>query len=293
MAQDNVRVWKKISVFYALTTALTAIFDAGDRAAPDNIIYVTGAMWSPAVAAFFTKMLFRESIRDLGWQWGSGRYQILGYLLPLAYVLPVYLVVWLTGLGGFYNGAFVEKMTRDFGWSGLAPGIAILAYTAITMTVGFVPKTARALGEEIGWRGFLVPELAKVVSFPMVGLISGLMWALWHFPSILFSTYNAGTPSWFALSCFTVMVVATGFLYAWLTLRSGSLWPAAFIHGSHNMFVQLIFTPLTTNTGYTPYIVDEFGIGMASTSVLVALIVCRKWPPEMGQHKVIARPESV
>ena len=289
MTQNAVKVCKKITVFYALTTTLTAIFNAGDRAAPDNIIYVTGAMWSPAVAAIFTKMLFRESIKDLGWQWGSGRYQIIGYLLPLAYVLPVYVVVWLTGLGGFYDSAFVEKITREYGWSGLAPGIAIFAYIAISMTVGFIPKTSRALGEEIGWRGFLVPELAKVVSFPLVGLISGLMWALWHFPSILFSTYNAGTPPWFALCCFTVMVVATGFIYAWLRLRSGSLWPAAFIHGSHNMFVQLIFTPLTANTGYTPYIVDEFGIGMALTSVVVALIVCRHWRLEIGQQKVIAR----
>lgn len=289
MTQDAVKVWKKITVFYALTTTLTAIFNAGDRAAPGNIIYTTGAMWSPAVAAIVTKMLFRESIKDLGWQWGSGRYQIIGYLLPLAYVLPIYFVVWLTGLGGFYDSAFVEKITREYGWSGLAPGIAISAYIAISMTVGFIPKTSRALGEEIGWRGFLVPELAKVVSFPLVGLISGLMWALWHFPSILFSTYNAGTPPWFALCCFTVMVVATGFIYAWLRLRSGSLWPAAFIHGSHNMFVQLIFTPLTANTGYTPYIVDEFGIGMASTSVVVALIVCRHWRLEIGQQKVIAR----
>jgi membrane protease YdiL (CAAX protease family) len=278
MTQGDARVWKKIAVYYVLTTALTAIFNAGDRVAPSNIIYVTGAMWSPAVAAFCTKMLFRESIRDLGWQWGTGRYQILGYLLPLAYAIPVYLVVWGTGLGGFYDGAFVAKVTRDYGWSGLAPGMAILAYVAISMTAGFIPKTSRALGEEIGWRGFLVPELAKVVSFPMVGLISGLLWAAWHVPSILFSTYNAGTPPWFAISCFTVMIVAQSFMFAWLRLRSGSLWPAALLHGSHNMFVQLIFTPLTANTGYTPYLIDEFGIGMALSSVVVALILCRKWP---------------
>jgi uncharacterized protein len=123
--------------------------------------------------------------------------------------------------------------------------------------------------------------LAKVVSFPLVGLISGLMWAVWHFPSILFSTYNAGTPSWFALSCFTVMIVSTGFIYAWLRLRSGSLWPAALIHGSHNMFVQLIFTPLTANTGHTPFIIDEFGFGMALTGFLVALVLCLKWPLAM------------
>jgi hypothetical protein len=67
------------------------------------------------------------------------------------------------------------------------------------MTVATIPAIARALGEEIGWRGFLVPELAKVSSFAAVGLISGSLWALWHAPMILFSHYNEGTPAWYAL----------------------------------------------------------------------------------------------
>jgi len=281
--QSTSRVWKKILVFYVLTTLLTAVFDAGDRAAPNNVIYLTASMWSPALAAFITKMLFRESIKDLGWKWGSGNYQILGYFLPLAYVAPVYLAVWLFGFSGYYDIAFVEKVTHEYGWTGLAPGLVIVAYIAITMAVGIIPKTSRALGEEIGWRGFLVPELAKVVSFPMVGLISGLMWAVWHFPSILLSNYNEGTPPWFALSCFTVGIVAQGFILAWLRLRSDSLWPTAIFHGSHNMFVQLIFTPLTVNQGYTPYLIDEFGIGLAITSVIVAAFVCRKAPPQIDR----------
>jgi membrane protease YdiL (CAAX protease family) len=184
--------------------------------------------------------------------------------------------VWLAGLGGFYNVPFMQATAKAYGLASMPLSSALIVYVLITMTAGFVPKTGRALGEEIGWRGFLVPELAKVLGFAGVGMVSGLMWALWHFPAILFRDYHAGTPAWYALTCFTVMVVAQSFIAAWLTLRAQSLWPAAFLHGSHNMFVQLIFTPLTTDTGGTAYIIDEFGFGLAITSVVGAVICWRK-----------------
>jgi len=78
------------------------------------------------------------------------------------------------------------------------------------------------------------------------------------------------------MNCFTVMVVAQSYIFAWLTLRSGSLWPAAFLHGSHNMFVQLIFTPLTVDTGSTKYVIDEFGAGLAIASTIVAIYFWRR-----------------
>jgi membrane protease YdiL (CAAX protease family) len=276
MTEAKSRTWKKIIFFYVLTLLLSSVFQMLDRRASGNITLVTGIMWCPALAAFATKITFGESLRDLGWSWGTGRYQCWAYVIPLLYTLPVYLLVWLTGLGGFYDVAFMEKTAKAYGFAELPLGIALITYVLITMTAGFVPKTARALGEEIGWRGFLVPELAKVTGFAGVGFISGLMWAAWHFPAILFSNYNAGTPAWYALSCFTVMVVAQSFIFAWLRLRSDSVWPAAFLHGSHNMFVQLIFTPLTVNTGPTAYVIDEFGAGLAIASVIGAVIVWRK-----------------
>jgi membrane protease YdiL (CAAX protease family) len=148
-----------------------------------------------------------------------------------------------------------------------------------------IAKIGRALGEEIGWRGFLVPELAKVVKLPMIGLISGLMWAVYHYPVFLFSDYNAGTEAWFGLTCFTLMVIAGSFIMAWLVLKARSLWPAAILHASHNLFIQSIFTPLTRDTGPTKYIIDEFGVGLVITSAIAVLIVWRKWRSEQNQFR--------
>jgi protein-S-isoprenylcysteine O-methyltransferase Ste14 len=75
---------------------------------------------------------------------------------------------------------------------------------------------------------------------------------------------------------FAVMVLGISFAFAWLRLKSGSLWTAALLHASHNLFVQGIFTPLTTETSLTPYIIDEFGIGLALAGLVVALIFWRR-----------------
>ena len=270
-----------IAVFYALTLAFSGVFNAlvlhAGKLDAGNLLYVTGSMWSPALATLATKTMFGESIRELPWRWGSSRYAWLGYLIPIAYALPVYLVVWLSGLGAFADLDFIKKTSSQFGWSNFPPGLALALFILLTATLGMVGKTSRALGEEIGWRGFLVPELAKVVGFPGVGLISGLMWAVYHYPVLIFADYNAGTPVWYGLGCFTLMVIADSFILAWLTLRSGSLWPAAILHGSHNLFIQSIFTPLTRDTGPTKYMIDEFGIGLVITITVAAIIAWRSF----------------
>ncbi|MDQ3414363.1 MAG: CPBP family intramembrane metalloprotease, partial [Verrucomicrobiota bacterium] len=273
------RTWRKIGCFYAFTLLFTGVFSlfairvVGLEAG--NLLYYTGLMWSPALAAFLTKWFFGESLRSLPWGLGPARYAWLGYFIPVAYIVPVYLFAWLTGLGGFADAATLRTVLEPLGWSSWPTGVALPLFILFTATLGFVGKTSRALGEEIGWRGFLVPELAKVVGFPGVALISGSMWAVFHYPVLIFGDYNAGTPVWFGLGCFTLGIIAESFILAWLTLRSGSLWPAAFMHGSHNLWMQSILTPLTRDTGPTPWVIDEFGIGLVVTTIVAGLICWR------------------
>ncbi|MEY2505596.1 MAG: protease family protein [Verrucomicrobiota bacterium] len=280
-SEPAARVWKKIAVFYGLTLLFSNVFNAFELFAggmdAGGLLYVTGAMWSPGLAALLTKRLFREPIAELPWKWGGARSAWLAYLIPLAYALPVYLIAWLTPLGGFLEPDFLNRTAKQFGWSGFPPSVTLVLFVLLTATLGLVGKTSRALGEEIGWRGFLVPELNKVVGFFGVSVISGLMWAAYHFPVLLFGDYNKGAPAWYSLTCFTLMVVADSFILAWLTLRSKSLWPAAIFHGSHNLFIQSIFTPLTRDTGPTNYFIDEFGIGLVVTIGIGAFLAWRAW----------------
>ncbi len=76
--------------------------------------------------------------------------------------------------------------------------------------------------------------------------------------------------------CFTVLVMSGSFVFAWIRLRSGSLWTGVLLHASHNLFIQGVFTPLSYDTGRTAYIIDEFGVALAVTAAIVALVLWRR-----------------
>jgi membrane protease YdiL (CAAX protease family) len=235
---------------------------------------VTGLMWCPALAAFATLRLNRRSFSELGWRW-IGKYQWQSWFIPLLYAATAYVIVWAAGFGAFGNPDFVKEMAQA--WNLHAP-----AWLSVTVGVlwislfGLIGSLSRALGEEIGWRGFLVPELAKTTGFTSTALISGIVWALWHYPVLIWGDYNAGTKTWYELTCFTVLVISASFIFAWMRLKSGSLWTGAMLHASHNLFVQAIFTPLTRNTGKTAWYIDEFGAILPAVMLVFAIYFWRR-----------------
>lgn len=271
---------KRIITFLLLTFTLSAVFYAliisnGTMQAAGGL-YVLGMMWCPGIAAMATRLIYQRNLRGFGWQWGKTCYQLLSYALPFMLALIAYAVVWLTGLGGFYNQNFITAVAAHQGWTTLSAGMVIIFYILRAGTIGMIFSCVSALGEEIGWRGFLVPELTRVTTFSKASVISGLIWAVWHYPALLFVGYNNGTPVWYGVICFTIMIIGFSFILAWVRIKSGSLWTAMLLHASYNLFVQQVFTPLTTDTGITPYIITEFGAAMAVVYVIAALVFLYK-----------------
>jgi len=270
---------KRLTTFLLLTFGFSSVFwyligAAGSLGARGGL-YVLGLMWSPGLAALLTTLIFQRNLRGLGWGWGKTRYQVTSYLLPLGYAAVVYVPVWLFGLGGL-NAAAAQEVAGRWGMSGVSTGVALLVFLVLAGTLGMIGSCITALGEEIGWRGFLVPELAKKMSFAKLSLVSGLIWAVWHYPVILLADYRGSTPVWYSITCFTLMVVGISFAYAWLRLKSGSLWTGMWLHASHNLFVQSYFDRLTVDTGPTGWIIGEFGIGLVIVCLLIAVYYLRK-----------------
>jgi membrane protease YdiL (CAAX protease family) len=275
LAEGN-RARKSIGIFLVLTFALSSVFYLLIiRTGKFQPLYLLGLMWCPGCAALLTCWITRRKVSALGWRW-IPRYQLIGYLVPLGYCLVAYGSVWIFGWGRFPDATFVHETARAFGWERLPPGVVVALSVLMLGTLGFLRSTVSALGEEIGWRGFLVPELAKTTTFTKTALVSGVIWAVWHYPLILFSADKLGTPPGYGLVCFTVMVVGISFVFTWLRLKSGSLWTGTFLHASHNLFVQQVFTPLTADTGHTRYFVDEFGAALAAVALVVAFLSWRR-----------------
>jgi len=260
---------KQILTYIALVFAFSSLpyyfmIHTGHIGAGNGLV-VSLVMWCPAFAAFAACRLFGIDLATLGWNWRPARYQAWAYVLPVLYALPVYIATWVTIRGSFAFSAFAAPWGTAFGFPEWPRATALLLAVPLHATLGVIASSARSLGEEIGWRGFLLPSLVQQTGFTWGCFLSGCIWAVWHYPGLLFSDYNAGTQPVFALACFTLMVIADSYILGWLRLKSGSLWTGAILHASHNLFIQAIFDGMTAPVGKALYVTTEFGFGLVLT----------------------------
>jgi membrane protease YdiL (CAAX protease family) len=92
------------------------------------------------------------------------------------------------------------------------------------------------LGEELGWRGWLLPSLTARVGMARATALTGLIWYLWHFPILL---GGAADSFWFALAIGGLSVLFA-LLLRW---AGGSVLASACAHGSIN--TPLVFLGAT------------------------------------------------
>ncbi|MBK9603639.1 MAG: CPBP family intramembrane metalloprotease [Anaerolineales bacterium] len=220
-------------------------------------------MWSPALAAIFASMLTRRSLKAIGWDPRPVKWLAAGWILPMLYAIPAYALVWFLGLGDIPNPTFLERARLTLNMQASTNVSVIVAAFFFITLVNLIPAMVFSLGEEIGWRGFLVPELTQWVGFRNASLLSGMLWAVWHLPGVLSVGYGAmGTPLWYRLVCFTTMVITTGVVMAWLRMKSNSIWPVVVMHALHNGLIQTFLDRITIDTGKTSYFASEFGAAM-------------------------------
>ncbi len=246
----------------------------------------TPLMMSVGLAAIFTCLIRRRALASLGWGWGAWKYQWLSYALPLGMIAAAYLLIWGGGFGHWYDASFLLEKKQGYHLDSWSDGCVIAFHFAVTATLSFLLLLPSVLGEELGWRGFLVPELCKWMRFTGVALVSGLLWAVWHWPMIFMGIYgNKIAPLYFQLLAFTLFIVANGFILAYLRLKSNSVWTAVIFHMSSNVFMQKFFAPMTAETAQSVWYVDEFGAVPAMVTLLVAGYFWRKGNAEFSPGK--------
>ena len=109
------------------------------------------------------------------------------------------------------------------------------------------------IGEEIGWRGFLMPRLRSLMSLPAAGLVTGIVWTLWHLPIYLAPSQGLG-----AFAVFALWVVPLAIVMGFVADRARySVLIATVMHGSANIALPILlpnvdhtWTMLATGTAY-------------------------------------------
>lgn len=95
-----------------------------------------------------------------------------------------------------------------------------------------------SLGEEIGWRGFLLPALLGRMSPLWASLVLGVVWGLWHLPIDLYAGF--GSEGLGAVLMRVIYVLPLSVIFTWFYLHTdGSLLIALFLHTSLNIMGDL------------------------------------------------------
>ncbi|MDC0674403.1 CPBP family intramembrane glutamic endopeptidase [Nannocystis radixulma] len=256
--------------FLWLTVAFSAVCyaalaSAGTLDAAGGL-WTFALMWSPGLAALLARAIVQHNLRGMGWR-VPGKLLLFAWALPIAAALVVYGVAWLSGWGAF-DPARLHARSQPAG-------------LAVVVVTGQLLNFVAATGEELGWRGLLLPELVRRFSPARASLLCGVIWALYHYPALFFTDYTAvnTAPRIYVVAVFSLTVVAVSFVLTWLRLRSGSFWPAAMFHASHNFHVQFVFDGLTIPGPTTTYWTTESGAGPLLAYTGIAVWLWRRAPP--------------
>ena len=128
---------------------------------------------------------------------------------------------------------------------GIAAAIGVVQLTApqlgnvwsllTNVVITAVAFTLLFLGEEIGWRGYLLPRLANLMSGRRAAIATGATHAVFHLPLLLLTTtYQSAGNRWIVVPAVLVTITLAGIPYAWLRWSSGSVWPVAVMHAIFN-----------------------------------------------------------
>jgi membrane protease YdiL (CAAX protease family) len=117
--------------------------------------------------------------------------------------------------------------------SGFLPIIVTTGDKASLLLIGILAGSMTGVFEELGWTGFVIPQLRQRHGVLVTGLIVGLLWGAWHYP--LFSEGDAsGTVSpalFLPVQLFTVLP-AFRVLLVWIHDRTGSLLLTMLMHAA-------------------------------------------------------------
>ena len=225
------------------------------------------------LATVITLLVFdRKGFRTLGWHMGPAR----------AYAAVVGITIATIGVATLL-GLLLHALS-------IAPHVRA-GQTAFLLAFLFVFSTLFAFGEEIGWRGFLLPRLLPLGVHRAL-LLSGLLWFVWELPLVLFGLLDTtllpiNAP--LTLCMHLLQDVAVGVLFGYLRLRFNSLVLPTFAHGLLNTMGAVAVLFLSERK---PLIGDFSGVIGTILVVALACIVFRlssrlhagQFPQQLPSH---------
>ncbi len=255
---------REVLAFLALTFGLATALALG---LPDAHLNVPLTALLPTVAVtILTFTLFRPGTRrDLWGSLGLGRAGVRSWGWALG--VPILLC------GGAFGAALLvgAGQLRPLHITGFTVGSF-----ALDTVLNVVVMMVILLGEEIGWRGFMLPRIQQLTTRRRAAVVTGFAHGCFHLPLILIATtYDVEGARWIVAPVTVLTITAAGVFYAWLKDRSGSVWPATIGHTFANLTFGWGFAALATTTPASlAYVAGETGVAtLAGVIVLAAVLL--------------------
>jgi len=243
------------------------------------------AMWGPGIAAIIaTVFVAKQPFKSLRLNTlGPKRFYLWAWLLPIGLAILGGLLTLLFGLAKLdLNFTMLRESMKSAAGGNAVPAEMIVAIQVLlAFTLAPFINVLFALGEELGWRGFLLPHLLPLGQWKAI-LISGTIWGIWHAPAIVQGLNYPGYP---ILGIFMMIIfcVLLGAILSWLYLNTKSPWVAALAHGSINASAGLpiLFLKPGFNMAFGGTIATPVAwIGMA---LFIAWLVMTKRLPVLNE----------
>ena len=249
------------------------------------------AMWAPGVAAILSnRYVLQQPIEMLGLRRLGPRHMLFyAWLIPPLLAIMTGIITWALGLGIFDSqlSQIQAALQNAPGGVSTSPWLVVGVQILFAITLAPLINTIFALGEELGWRGFLLPQLLPLGQGKAI-LISGIIWGIWHAPAIL-QGLNYPAQPYLGILFMVVFCVLLGTFLSWLYLRTKSPWVPALAHGSINATAGIALLFLKgVNITYSGTVASP--VGWISLGLLVIWLYRSKRLPVHENQKP---PENV
>jgi membrane protease YdiL (CAAX protease family) len=242
---------KSIVTFFGLAFLFTwALLPAARTSTVIGLI----ALFGPAAAALIAAALAgREQLHHLASRTTLWRVPVRWFIIALAFPL------------------LISALASSLEYVGGARGTIELQRIPALSAVVFV----LVIGEEIGWRGFALPQLLTRFAPWSASVILGVAWALWHLP--LF--FLPGMPQFGSpFPSFVIYTIALSVILTFLSQHTrGSVIIATLFHGAVNTF-------LLVNRAASPEL--RGWVNAASYGAVALLIGVLAWRRKQTVHDV-------
>ena len=240
MKKPSLKLYLTFTFATAWIIQVIVFFLYRSDAAQISQLIMAAMMWVPALGA----VLAGGNLKTLGWKpqvKKNIKVILLSWFLPAlltAIGAALYFLIFPSHFDLSGSLIATEGVMAALQEQGVSYSQYILI--SIIQAVTFAPllNTFFALGEEIGWRGFMYPQLKERYGRTRGRLLGGLIWGVWHWPLIWLIGYEYGTnyPGYpvSGMLLFLVFSVSLGIFCDYAYEKSGSIWLPSLLHGAIN-----------------------------------------------------------